>query len=585
MANGTIRNDFSHHSPPYALLVEWSSTPNVATNSSVVVATIKLYVPYSLYIGARSNQVITINGVNYTYNSPQVQTGSAGTFTLGTITTGAIPHNADGSKSITITCNFNVQATISGTYYGNQVASGMATLDDIPRKATIVSASNFNDGDDPKITYNNPAGSLVSSLQVGISLNNNQSSPEIAYKTANKLSDSYTFYLTDAEIKTLLTATTGSNSRRIYYHIKTVISGITSYDTVERTFTVIDGTPTINPIIYDGNSASTTLTGNSNKMIRGYNQMMYEIGAAARKEGKIVSQSISYGGKIATDPSGNLGTVNTNVFVFSATDNRGNTVSKTITLSMIEYIPLTCNVEGKIELSKTDGTKAQIEFTVSGNYFKGSFGAKSNSLSLSYSLEYEDGGISLTPLTIPDTAIKNGSYSLTYKVPNELDYKKSYVIRVYAGDIIYPDIQSASKTLKAIPVFDWGEEDFNFNVPVKINNVEVDYVVEQGTKNGWYYRKWSSGFAECWYSATVSGIDVGEFNLDGMYHSGSKGVNFPFTFTSVDYVSATGGSTGNMNIVRPFNKNNSSMTYIVVGMADRSSVSVIVNLEAKGKWK
>lgn len=34
----------------------------------------------------------------------------------------------------------------------------------------------------------------------------------------------------------------------------------------------------------------------------------------------------------------------------------------------------------------------------------------------------------------------------------------------------------------------------------------ADYIIEQGEKNGWGYRKWASGFAECWgrFHATKS---------------------------------------------------------------------------------
>lgn len=31
----------------------------------------------------------------------------------------------------------------------------------------------------------------------------------------------------------------------------------------------------------------------------------------------------------------------------------------------------------------------------------------------------------------------------------------------------------------------------------------ADYIVEQGTSNGWTYRKWSNGVAECWGEVTV----------------------------------------------------------------------------------
>ena len=320
-------------------------------------------------------------------------------------------------------------------------------------------------------------------------------------------------------------------------------------------------------------------------MIQYFNTIGYTIGAAAVKEATIVSQSVSCGSVKKTTNTGSFSNVSSNTFVFTATDNRGNTVSKTITMPMVSYIPLTCDVEASIALDAADSTKTTVRFTISGNYFNSSFGAKNNSLSLSYSLIYgSSGGASITPITIPSGAISGNRYSVDVEI-EDLDYSGTYTIQAFASDEIATDVSSFSKTLKAKPIFDWGENDFNFNVPVAINGVEIDYPVEQGTKNGWYYRKWNSGFAECWYSASVSGIDVGEFNMNGFYYCGSKGVNFPFTFTSVDYVNASGGSTGNMNIVRPFNKTTTNMTYIVIGLADISNATVNINLEAKGRWK
>ena len=364
------------------------------------------------------------------------------------------------------------------------------------------------------------------------------------------------------------------------------IDGIENKDWITSEFDIINATPTLNPTVVDTNATTIALTGNPEIMIKGFNKMRATANAQAYKEAIIVDRKIINGGNTSYADSVDFTNTVDNKFIFKINDSRDKPVEKTITRTMINYIPLTCNVEGKIALDSSDSTKANITFTVSGNYFNGSFGAVNNELKLSYSLEYESGGTSLSPITIPSGAIKSyGTYSLNYTIPNKLDYKLSYIIKIYAEDKLLTNIKSESKTLKAIPVFDWSENDFNFNVPVTINNIAIDYPVEQGVKNGWYYRKWNSGFAECWYSASVSGIDVGEFNMNGFYYSGSKGVNFPFTFTEVNYINASGGSTGNMNIVRPFGNTTTNMTYVVMGAADVSSATVRINLEAKGKWK
>lgn len=39
-----------------------------------------------------------------------------------------------------------------------------------------------------------------------------------------------------------------------------------------------------------------------------------------------------------------------------------------------------------------------------------------------------------------------------------------------------------------------------------IIKANTDYVIEQGTKNGWNYRKWKSGICEAWYSSGVINV-------------------------------------------------------------------------------
>lgn len=494
-----------------------------------------------------------------------------------------ITHDSDGSKTINISFSISSNGFTRDYLPGTASASSTATLTNIPRKATITSApTTFTDEDSPTIYYSNPAGNAVSVLQTCIAVGNEVLIP---YKDLIKTDDSYTYNFTEAERKILRESVVGSNTKALNFYITTVISGTYHYDVVPTTLEIINATPTMNPSVIDTGGNSTALTGNPNTMIKGFNVMRVVMNAQAYKNASITDRKIINSSNTLYTDSGVFVNTNSNTFEFRLNDSRNNDIQQTITVPMVNYIPLTCNVDGKIELDSEDGTKAVITFTVSGNYFSGSFGAVNNELKLSYSLEYEGGGISLTPITIPASAINSdGTYSLEYEIPNKLDYKKSYTIKVYAEDKIN-SLSSSSKTLKAVPVFDWSENDFNFNVPVSINGTDIDYPVEQGAKNGWYYRKWNSGFAECWYSATVTGIDVGEFNLNGFYYCGSKGVNFPFTFTEVNYINASGGSTGNMNIVRPFGNTTTSMTYIVVGMSDVSNATVKINLEAKGLWK
>lgn len=61
-----------------------------------------------------------------------------------------------------------------------------------------------------------------------------------------------------------------------------------------------------------------------------------------------------------------------------------------------------------------------------------------------------------------------------------------------------------------------------------------DYVVAQGTKNGWRYRKWKSKFYECWYTVAAS---TKTFSAWGTVYASasSTAITYPTTFASVPW--------------------------------------------------
>lgn len=137
MASGIIRNQITSNG--YALEVHWSSKSTTSSNSSVVTAVIKLVCPYALYISARTDNTIVINGKTYYYNTSDINNDYGATYTLATITSDSITHNTDGTKSITITCNFKLNATLVNTQFWTITASSTVSLDNIPRYLSITS--------------------------------------------------------------------------------------------------------------------------------------------------------------------------------------------------------------------------------------------------------------------------------------------------------------------------------------------------------------------------------------------------------------------------------------------------------------
>lgn len=183
-----------------------------------------------------------------------------------------VPHNSDGSKSTTISVSVG-----GDVMWGSGSAS--ITLDKIPRQATITDADNFNDEGNPKITYSNPAGNSVSSLQACISLTGSED--DISYRDISKTESSYTFYLTDAEREILRNATTNSNSLTVKFYVRTIISGTTYYSNISRTMTIINGNPTFTDFDYkDTNEKVTSITGNEQVLVKGLSNLEVTISSS-----------------------------------------------------------------------------------------------------------------------------------------------------------------------------------------------------------------------------------------------------------------------------------------------------------------
>lgn len=118
----------------YWLQVDWEATQNVSSNTSVITATIRLWNDYQLNIGSKTGS-ISINGKTYGFTAPSIN--STGWHTLGTVTSSSIPHQSDGSKTTSINCQYNIQATLSGHYYSSMTTSANITLNNIPRASSF----------------------------------------------------------------------------------------------------------------------------------------------------------------------------------------------------------------------------------------------------------------------------------------------------------------------------------------------------------------------------------------------------------------------------------------------------------------
>jgi hypothetical protein len=568
------------------LVFSWTRTSySIENNTSTINWTLKGNVSPSGYYMMCGGFTVVIDGETV-YSKSQDYRVKVYNGTVIASGTKTLSHNADGTRS------FNASASAGiWTWAVNKSGSGSWSVDAIPRQATLTAAPNFNDEENPTITYSNLAGNAIDSLQACITLEGDND--DIAYRDISKSGTSYTFNLTEDERNVLRNATlNGSNTRTVKFYLRSIIGETTLYSrSSAKTLTIVNAEPTIAPTAIDKGSTSTFLTGDpEGTIIKGYNSIHWAVNATTKKGASIVSYSVSCGGKSSTAASGVFGNVESGSIVFSATDNRGYTVSQTLSRSLIDYIKLTCDLKAKTELAGETNTKIALD--ISGNFFNESFGANANVLTIQYRYKTNDGDYGYW-ITASDPVISEGRYSLSAYIEN-LNYQNAYTVQARAIDrISYNGVESVEQTIRIIPVFDWSNTDFNFNVPIGFNGVQMtDFVVEQGTSNGWSYRLWNSGLAECWCKKTIStAISTAWGSLFTSGNLTSANLTFPFEFVEVPCVciSLSNNSSGALLMAPggwgPATTTNTGSVELVRAVSNTTAANFILNYQVNGRWK
>ena len=313
----------------YKLRVDGSQSKNVSDNTSTITCKMYLVNDWSLSINSRSTNYTTIAGTKKTYTSPSIS--STGTHLLGTVSQ-TVTHDSDGSKSISMSSVFYIQATLSGTYYDSISASATVTLDSIPR-ASSVSASNVNMGSATTITITRASSSFTHTLKYAFG----STSGTIATKTTST-SVSWTPALTLAnQIPNALTGTctitceTYNGSTKI--GSKTCTLTLTVPSSVKPTLTSLTATRV------DGDVPSTW-----GIYVQTKSKVTLAITGAAGSYGSTISSySITGGGFSSTSSSFTTGFLNTSgtiTFTATVTDSRGRvSAAKTVSITVQAYSP------------------------------------------------------------------------------------------------------------------------------------------------------------------------------------------------------------------------------------------------------
>lgn len=444
--------------------IVWSSESNgTKKNSSKVTAELQLMKPNKAtttgtWIGSFTVGAKTVDVSKY-------QAVGADWVTIATITT-TVTHLADGTG----TCY--LQAKIDGpsatSVKGTSVrGSKTVQLDKIARFATIISGEDFTDEGNPTIKYSNPAGSAVSSLKACISLTGEHA--DVPYRDIPVDGNTYTFNLTDAERNTLRNATPNSNTMQVMFVVRSAIGDQHDTDNVKATMRIVNANPIASITIEDTNTETINLTGDTRRLIALHSVAAVRMRATTKKGATLPVDGIKViNGKSVLISDGSaehyFSPVTFNEITYEVTDSRGNTTKGVVDdVVVLPYINPTVVVKN----SMPDGN-GNMTLVATGRAYMGPFaqGGPDEQPIIRYRYRTSSGTYPAWR-TFSNVTWVGNNFTATEQITG-LDYTKRYIFQAAVEDSLhaYPGIISASKSIIARPVFDWGENDLKFNVPV-----------------------------------------------------------------------------------------------------------------------
>lgn len=343
-----------------SLVIDFTSTVNTTANTSTVRATMYIRSTSSyatISKGQSESGVISINGVQTKVSANPSVSGN-GTKTLGTATV-TVPHNADGTKSITVGGWFDLKATISGSYKG-RLTTGSRTmvLDRIARASTFGTVTGGTLGSALTVNINRAASHFTHDVYY---IKTNGTRVLIGSKVAT--STSYTLPLDDVDL--LPNSATGTARLELR-----TFNGSSQMGIVTRNLTVTVPTnikPTVPVVtIKEANSTIATQFGN---YIQTKSKLSVVASASAGRGSSIKQYSTNVSGRtyngsnITTDTLTASGKVTVRVV---AIDARGRSNFRETVIDVLPYVPPKITTfKAERSVTKVDTLEATVNASIS----------------------------------------------------------------------------------------------------------------------------------------------------------------------------------------------------------------------------
>lgn len=536
------------------------------------------------------NWKVIVDGNTYT-GQCLIGVSNNSTITLASGST-TVSHKSDGTKTFSFSFYQEIGITFNGTYIASASGSGSGTLNTIPRKSSLT-VPNGTLGVLQAVTVTKQEASFTHTVTY--------SCGSLSGTICTKVSDNYVNWTPPMD---LATQNTTGTSVIVNFTVET-FNGSASVGT--STATAVYQIPaSVTPYMASTLSDPTGWYDVFGAYIQGQSKLGLSInaqgsyGASITGITTIFDGSTYIGSSVTSNTILQTGSVQASI---TAKDSRGRTVTEKPTISVLAY------AYPKLTAVSSYRSDSSGNSSSSGGYITVKFSSSVYSLNSKngawYKVKYKKSTASSYTTVSLDSytgnfAVSNGKYTFAAD-------EGSYDVQVLVGDrfktIPYsvpgPAVNHTVSMLKkdgkvvGLAVGKTAEHEGYFDVGWKLKlSGGGDCIEEQGESNGWIYRKWASGVAECQKIVTVTTKITTAWG--SMYVGDTKMArqSYPVVFLSKPAEVASLTSGGSAAWIYPEsggNGVNGGYSSAIYNVARPSSVTTdqtfYISIYATGKWK
>ena len=285
----------------------------------------------------------------------------------------------------------------------------------------------------------------------------------------------------------------------------TTYNGSTVIGSTTSSFVLQVDTSVYKPVITVGtltDIGSTTSGLTNGTFIKGKSMLNAPIDVEPNDSGDTVATvEVTLGSTTQTVTGGTIGEgiafvfqalTTTNELVIKATDQRGYTVTQTVTITLLDYSDIAIQSVEYVRVNANDvetETGTYVRYTIKANAFLGSFGRVTNSITVtSQSKEASAGsyGASVTEQTVTTSGSGMGEITITGVTVGTYSASTQYDILFTLTDALSSVTATFLRVHEGVPVYAWGEDFFDVFGELHIH--DRDDVTKYTTINADGYR-------------------------------------------------------------------------------------------------